>query len=138
MERELLKGNTPTLVLAVLQDGPLHGYAIAREIEKRSDRALTFKEGTLYPALHTLEEQGLVTGEWQKIPGERDRKVYTVTDEGRAALEDRMRTWMKFSGAINRVLSKEAGSAPSSPPQSAAPQGELPLLRNPAARPSIA
>src|ERR1043166_3679889 len=54
-ERELLKGNTPTLVLAVLKDQPLHGYGIAREIERRSDNALKFKEGTLYPALHALE-----------------------------------------------------------------------------------
>ena len=54
-EKELLKGNTPTLVLAVLNVAPLHGYGIAREIERRTDNALKCKEGTLYPALHALE-----------------------------------------------------------------------------------
>ena len=58
-ERELLKGNTPTLILAVLRDTPRHGYAIAREIERRSDNALQFKEGTLYPALRALERDRL-------------------------------------------------------------------------------
>jgi PadR family transcriptional regulator PadR len=74
-ERELLKGNTPTLVLAVLNDGPLHGYGIAREIERRSDNALRFKEGTLYPALHALEREGLVESEWQREGTGRERKV---------------------------------------------------------------
>src|SRR5919198_721815 len=74
-ERELLKGNTPTLVLAVLRDGPRHGYAIAREIERRSRDALKCKEGTLYPALHALEQQGLIAGEWREEKGGRQRKV---------------------------------------------------------------
>src|SRR5947199_9212449 len=92
-ERELLKGNTPTLVLAVLRDGPLHGYGIAREIERRSENALKCKEGTLYPALHTLERDGLIAGEWRQEPGGRDRKVYALTPAGHASLEQRARTW---------------------------------------------
>src|SRR5213594_3187500 len=96
-ERELLKGNTPTLVLAVLRDGPLHGYAIARAIERRSAGdppggwALRCKEGTLYPALHALERDGLISGEWQREEGVRERKVYHLTPAGRAALEERAR-----------------------------------------------
>ena len=70
-ERELLKGNTPTLVLAVLKDAPLHGYGIAREIERRSSNALRFKEGTLYPALHALEREGLIVGAWSREGGGR-------------------------------------------------------------------
>jgi PadR family transcriptional regulator PadR len=104
LERELLKGNTPTLVLAVLRDGPLHGYGIAREIERRSENALQCKEGTLYPALHALERDGLIAGEWRQEPGERDRKVYALTPAGRAALEQRARTWTEFATAIHRVL----------------------------------
>src|ERR1043166_2904852 len=92
-ERELLKGNTPTLVLAVLAGGPLHGYGIAREIERRSDNALKFKEGTLYPALHILGREGLITGEWQRPEGARERKVYSITPAGHAALEKRLRAW---------------------------------------------
>ena len=103
-ERELLKGNTPTLALAVLHDGPLHGYGIAREIERRSDNALKFKEGTLYPALHTLEREGMIEGEWRKEDGGRERKVYAITPAGRAALQQRTRTWNTFATAIERVI----------------------------------
>jgi PadR family transcriptional regulator len=103
-ERELLKGNTPTLVLAVLKDSPLHGYGIAREIERRSGNALKFKEGTLYPALHALEREGLIAGSWSREAGGRERKVYQITPGGLAALERRQRTWSEFSSAITRVI----------------------------------
>jgi PadR family transcriptional regulator PadR len=106
--RELLKGNTPTLVLAVLKDGPRHGYGIARDIERRSGDTLRFKEGTLYPVLHALERDGLIAGEWQKEEGERERKVYAITPAGLAALEARARTWQEFATAIGRVLGGEA------------------------------
>jgi PadR family transcriptional regulator len=103
-----LKGNTPTLVLAVLRDGPLHGYGIAREIERRSGNALRAKEGTLYPALHALEREGLIAGEWRKEDGSRERKVYLLTPAGLAALEQRTRTWTEFASAVSRVLGGEA------------------------------
>lgn len=103
-ERELLKGNTPTLVLAVLRDGPLHGYAIAREIERRSADVLQFREGTLYPALHALEKQGWVAGEWEQQEGSRPRKVYTLTATGHTALEQRTRQWERFAGAVRGVI----------------------------------
>jgi PadR family transcriptional regulator, regulatory protein PadR len=103
-ERELLKGNTPALVLAVLRDQPLHGYAIAREIERRSGDALRCKEGTLYPALHSLEEDGFIQGEWQREGGKRERKVYTLTQSGVAELERRTRTWEKFAAAVQGVM----------------------------------
>lgn len=103
-ERELLKGNTPTLVLAVLKDAPLHGYGIAREIERRSDNALKFKEGTLYPALHALEREGLIAGAWEKEPGGRERKVYRITPQGLAALARRAQTWNAFANAVQSVI----------------------------------
>jgi PadR family transcriptional regulator PadR len=103
-ERELLKGNTPTLVLAVLKDAPLHGYGIAREIERRSGNALRFKEGTLYPALHALEREGLILGAWSRDPGGRERKVYQITPGGLAELERRTRTWTEFAAAIFQVI----------------------------------
>ena len=106
-ERELLKGNTPTLVLAVLEDAPQHGYAIAREINRRSDNALRCKQGTLYPALHALERDGLIAGAWE-IGGERPRKVYALTDAGRAELARRVRTWDTFSRAIGQVIGGQA------------------------------
>jgi len=103
-ERELLKGNMSTLVLAVLRDGPLHGYAIAREIERRSGSILSCKEGTLYPLLHALEQERLVTGEWQRPVSGRERRVYELTPAGQAALNERARTWDRFAAAIERVI----------------------------------
>jgi PadR family transcriptional regulator PadR len=102
-ERELLKGNTPTLILAVLRDGPRHGYGVAREIERRSESALRCREGTLYPALHALEQQGLVASEWRR-DGQRERKIYALTPAGAAALDERSRTWERFATAIQRVI----------------------------------
>jgi PadR family transcriptional regulator PadR len=122
--RELLKGNTPTLVLAVLKDSPRHGYGIAREIERRSGNALQFKEGTLYPALHALEREGLITGEWQKESGGRERKVYTITPAGLAALDRRTRTWSEFAAAIHQVIQGEP-----------APGGPAPIGRSRPRRP---
>ena len=92
MEADLLKGNTPTLILAVLRDGPLHGYGIAREIERRSRNALRFRESTLYPALHALEQDGHIAAEWQLREGSRPRRVYTLTSKGHAALALRSST----------------------------------------------
>ena len=109
LERELLKGNTPTLVLAVLRESPLHGYAIAREIERRSGDVLRCKEGTLYPALHALEGEGLIRGEWQREDGWRERKVYTVTPAGIAALEKRLQAWASFQKAVQRVVAGVVG-----------------------------
>jgi PadR family transcriptional regulator PadR len=110
-DRELLKGNTPTLVLAVLNDGPMHGYGIAREIERRSNNALKFKEGTLYPALHALERDGMITGEWRREHEGRERKVYQITPAGRAALVSRTKAWNRFSAAIERVIGGEGDAS---------------------------
>ncbi|MGV3722602.1 MAG: PadR family transcriptional regulator, partial [Actinomycetota bacterium] len=107
LERELLKGNTPTLVLAVLRGGPLHGYAIAREIDQRSGSVLRCREGTLYPVLHALERDGLIAGEWRREEGGRERKVYVITETGAAALAERSRIWSRSTSAVERVLDAE-------------------------------
>jgi len=103
-DHELLKGNTPTLVLAVLREQKLHGYAIAREIERRSHNVLRCKEGTLYPTLHALERDGLVSGAWEKDERGRNRKIYTITTEGLAAFDHGRQTWTSFASAIEQVL----------------------------------
>lgn len=110
--RELMKGNTQTLVLAVLKDFPLHGYAIAREIERRSENALKFREGTLYPVLHGLERDGLLTAYWETEGGGPARKVYSLTESGLAELNRRTRTWKQFSNAIDRVIGGEPHAQP--------------------------
>jgi PadR family transcriptional regulator PadR len=108
---ELLKGNTPTLILAVLEEMPRHGYAIAREIERRSKDALSLGEGSLYPALRALETDGLVVSAWETQGGGGPaRKVYSLTDAGRKELIKRTHSWRQFSRAIDDVL-KGKGSA---------------------------
>jgi PadR family transcriptional regulator, regulatory protein PadR len=101
---ELLKGNTPTLLLAVLQQGPLHGYAIAREIERRSNEALQLGEGSLYPALRTLERDGLVVSRWEPQMSGPARKVYVLTEAGHAEIAARTRSWREFVEAVENVI----------------------------------
>ncbi|MES2460627.1 MAG: helix-turn-helix transcriptional regulator [Armatimonadota bacterium] len=104
-ERELLKGSTPTLILAVLENEPRHGYAIAREIERRSESTLSLGEGSLYPQLHALEKAGLIAGAWEMPPGGGpSRKVYTLTATGHSELVHRTRSWRDFVSAIEGVL----------------------------------
>jgi len=91
-------------VLAVLGDGPQHGYAIARAINARTGDVLKLKQGTLYPVLHGLERDGLVVGEWEHSEGERPRRVYTITEAGRAELARRAQVWGKFAQAMNRLI----------------------------------
>ncbi|HEY3282501.1 MAG TPA: helix-turn-helix transcriptional regulator [Armatimonadota bacterium] len=124
-DRELLKGNTPTLVLAVLRDGPLHGYAIAREIERRSGSSLRCKEGTLYPALHSLEHEGLISGEWSRQKSGRDRKVYSITPAGDAGLRERVQVWARFADAVHKVLEGDERHGREEQPPSIPVRGRL-------------
>jgi PadR family transcriptional regulator PadR len=108
---ELLKGHTPTLILSVLATAPSHGYAIAREIERRSSDVLRLGEGSLYPALRSLEADGLVSSAWETQPSGPARKVYSLTDSGHAELARRTRSWRDFASAIDNVL----GGLPNAP-----------------------
>ena len=103
-ESELLKGNTQTLILAVLREAPRHGYAIAREIERRSENDLKFRDGTLYPALQQLEQAGLIVGAWEPTETAPPRKVYRLTEAGQAELQRRVRVWSRFVRSVNVVL----------------------------------
>ena len=106
MARDLPRGDIPTLILATLTDGSRHGYAIAREVERLSKDALTLREGSLYPALRVLEQDSLVTSEWITPPGGgQSRRVYSLTDEGRAELTKRTRDWRQYAAFMNSILS---------------------------------
>lgn len=106
-----VSGSLLGLVLAVLEESPLHGYGIAREIEKRSADALSFGEGTLYPALKTLERDGFIQGQWD-TSAERGpaRKVYEITPEGRKELARIRVDWLEYSRSIDRVLQGKPSS----------------------------
>lgn len=103
-DRELLKGNTATVVLAILDEGPLHGYQLAKEMRSRSDDALQLGQGVLYPILHRLEDRGLISGEWERSTGTPSRKRYAITAKGRTALRDKRSEWAAFSKAMAQVL----------------------------------
>jgi PadR family transcriptional regulator PadR len=104
MGRDLAKGDIPTLILAVLSDGACHGYAIAREVERRSGDVFRLREGSLYPALRALENAGFIVGEWQQAVGGPARRVYNITENGRGELAQRTRDWKQYAKAINSLI----------------------------------
>ena len=106
-QQELLKGNTETLLLALMEMEPMYGYQIVKEVEQRSSGYFALKEGTLYPALHRLERDNLVAGWWHDTPNGARRRYYHITDKGRKALEDRLHEWRRFSRAMDSVMLPE-------------------------------
>lgn len=103
MRSEILKGHLDLLLLALLADGGVHGYAVIQELRRRSGGVLDIPEGTIYPALHRLEDAGLLSSDWSTEEGRR-RRVYDVTAAGRAALEREQVEWGEFSRAVDDVL----------------------------------
>lgn len=103
-EQELLQGTLDMLLLKALQLEPLHGYAIARRVQQMSDEVLKVEEGSLYPALHRIEERGWVESEWGTSENNRRAKYYRLTRKGRKQLEDEAEQWRRLSFAISRVM----------------------------------
>jgi PadR family transcriptional regulator PadR len=106
MGRELPRGDVPALILAVLAHAPAHGYAIARAIERQSTGVLQLREGSLYPALRTLEQQGLVSSSWEVPERGPARRIYALTESGRAELIQRTSAWHAYAAAVAAVLGK--------------------------------
>ncbi len=104
----LVRGNTELMVLAVLADGPAYGYSIAKEIDRRTHGQLALKQGSVYSLLYALEEDGLITSEWNQPPkGQRPRRMYRITEAGLADFERRLETFTRFSSAIFRVAGRK-------------------------------
>jgi DNA-binding PadR family transcriptional regulator len=106
MGRDLPRGDVPALILAILDERPAHGYAIARAIEQRSSGVLQLREGSLYPALRLLEQQGAVSSAWETAGSGPARKVYTLTDAGRAALAERAHDWGEYAAAVAAIFGR--------------------------------
>ena len=106
MARDVTKGDIPVLVLAVLSEGPSHGYAIARRIEQQSANALSMKEGTLYPALRVLEQDEMIAGAWEVQPSGPARKVYRITAKGQADLTKRRQEWEQYVTMMNTIMGR--------------------------------
>ena len=111
MRPELLKGHLDALLLAVLEPGPQHGYAVIEALRTSSDGALDLPTGTVYPAMHRLERAGLIASDWQTVNGRR-RRTYHLTPSGHAALGEQRAVWDQFSTAVSAVLTLRAGPAP--------------------------
>src|ERR1700676_3426332 len=103
MGAESLKGHLDGMIRAVVGSAPAHGYAVIEELKQRSGGVFDLPEGTVYPALHRLEAEGLLASAWADASGRR-RRVYRLTRRGRAALGQRRSEWQRFSHAVECVL----------------------------------
>lgn len=103
MNRERIKGHLDLLLLSVLTAGPAHGYAIIASLRERSGGTFDLPEGTIYPALHRLEDAGLLRSSWAAADGRR-RRVYALTDAGADALTAERTEWRRFSRGVQAVM----------------------------------
>ncbi|MBD0372857.1 MAG: PadR family transcriptional regulator [Pyrinomonadaceae bacterium] len=107
LDRELKKGSAELLILSLVEYRPRHGYEISKLIEERSDGVLRFNVASLYPLLYRLERRGWVDGRWVEKAGQRRRRYYRLTPEGRKVLAAQRHTWREFVAAIERVTGLE-------------------------------
>lgn len=103
IEAAARKGSAELLILAALEDGQLHGYDIAREISRRSGGLLTFHVASLYPLLYKLEDRSWIQGRWVEKAGQRRRRYYKLTTEGRRVLAKQRSRWEAFVGALTKA-----------------------------------
>ncbi len=103
---DLLQGTLDLLILKSLMRGPLHGWAISKRILQLSDEVLSVQQGSLYPALHRLEQQGWIEAEWRDSETGRTAKFYSLTREGKAQLERELENWNRLSSAVGLVLKR--------------------------------
>ena len=101
---DLLQGTLDLLVLRVLLPGPMHGWGISQRILQVSEDVLRVNQGSLYPSLHRLEEQGYVAAEWGESENGRKAKFYSLTKPGRKRLEQETADWERLSSAVQRIL----------------------------------
>ena len=107
LDRELKRGSAELLILSLLDARPRHGYELSKLIAIRSRGQLTFHIDSLYPLLYRLEERGWIKGTWVEKAGERRRRYYKVTAEGRSVLAQQRKTWAAFVEAVRRVTGAE-------------------------------
>jgi PadR family transcriptional regulator, regulatory protein PadR len=106
-DRELKKGSAELLILSLLEHRPRHGYEISRLIEQRSEGVLKFNVASFYPLLYRLEERGFIEGRWVEKAGQRRRRYYRLTAQGRSVLKEQRSAWANFVAAVNRITGEE-------------------------------
>ena len=107
MDRELKKGSAELLILSLIENRPRHGYEISKLIESRSDGVLRFNVASFYPLLYRLEQRGLIEGRWVEKAGQRRRRYYRLTAQGRKMLKEQRSTWRDFVHAMNQITGAE-------------------------------
>lgn len=101
---DLVKSNIDSLLLCLVNRQPMYGYQIIKELKDRSQGYFSFKEGTLYPALHRLEKSGLIEGKWDSLLSGQQRKYYHITNKGYATLAEKKSNWFEFLTAMNLII----------------------------------
>jgi len=101
---DLLQGTLDVLVLKTLSNGPMHGWGISQRIQQVSEDVLAVNQGSLYPALHRLEEKGWIAAEWGNSDNNRRARFYSLTRSGRRQLAEETESWERFAAAVARVL----------------------------------
>lgn len=107
IDRELKKGSAELLILSLIEHRPRHGYEISKLIEERSDGMLKFNVASFYPLLYRMEQRGLIDGRWVEKAGQRRRRYYRLTSQGKAILKAQRATWLNFVNAIHRITEAE-------------------------------
>lgn len=106
-ERELKKGSAELLILSLVEHRPRHGYEISKLIDQRSDGVLKFNVASFYPLLYRLEKRGFLEGRWVEKAGQRRRRYYRLTAQGKKVLKAQRSTWADFVKAMNRITGGE-------------------------------
>ncbi|WP_160691936.1 helix-turn-helix transcriptional regulator [Clostridium sp. C2-6-12] len=106
INKELIKGSTSILVLSLLRKGEMYGYEIIKEMQIKSNSVFEFKEGTLYPILHGLEEENLVESFWKEGENARKRKYYKITKKGIGKLKEKQEEWNLFTSTVNKIITE--------------------------------
>lgn len=110
-KNDILQGTLALLVLKTLQRGPMHGWGITLHIQQISNEVLRVEEGSLYPALHRMEQEGWVAAEWGLSENNRRARFYRLTSAGRKQLAEEERSWRKLTHAVSSVLNFSASEA---------------------------
>jgi PadR family transcriptional regulator PadR len=105
--RELKKGSAELLILSLIEHRPRHGYEISKLIEQRSEGALKFNVASFYPLLYRLEKRGFLSGRWVEKAGQRRRRYYHLTAQGKTVLKEQLSSWAIFVNAIDRITGGE-------------------------------
>jgi PadR family transcriptional regulator PadR len=106
-DRELKKGSAELLILSLIEHRPRHGYEISKLIEQRSGGMLKFNVASFYPLLYRLEKRGFISGRWVEKAGQRRRRYYQLTAQGKTVLKEQRSSWAEFVAAVNRITGGE-------------------------------